>query len=63
LLIEEYFAEIERNISSCPFVHTYNIVKDKRSLYIGLVEGVIKFMDNSTLHFTEFVDISKGLEN
>lgn len=62
MLIEAYFAEIERSISSCPFVHTYNIVKDKRSLYIGLVEGVVKFMDNSTLHFTEFIDVSKGIE-
>jgi len=62
LLIEEYFTDIEGNIASCPFVHSHSIVKDKRSLYIGLIEGVIGFMDNSTLRFMEFVDVSKRIE-
>jgi hypothetical protein len=47
LLIEEYFAEIENDIISCPFVHSHNLTKDKRSVYIGLIEGVVKFLDNS----------------
>lgn len=62
MLIEEYFSGIEHNINSCPFVHTYTLSKDKRSLHIGLIEGSIKFMDNSTLHFMEFVDVSKNIE-
>jgi hypothetical protein len=62
LLIEEYFAEIENDIISCPFVHSHNLIKDKRSVYIGLIEGVIKFLDNSTLHFIEFVDVGKKIE-
>ena len=62
MLIEEYFGEIEHDINSFPFVHTYTLSKDKRSLHIGLIEGSIKFMDNSTLHFMEFVDVSKNVE-
>lgn len=62
MLIEEYFREIEHDIISCPFVHSHNTIKDKRSVYIGLIEGVVKFMDNSTLHFMEFVDVWKKIE-
>ncbi len=53
--------EIEHDIISCPFVHSHNLIKDKRSVYIGLIEGV-KFLDNSTLHFMEFVDVGKKIE-
>jgi len=62
LLIEEYFREIEHDIISCPFVHSHNLIKDKRSVYIGLIEGIVKFMDNSNLHFMEFVDVGKKIE-
>lgn len=62
MLIEEYFSNIEHNINSCPFIHSYNLVKDKRSLYIGFIEGSVKFIDNSTLHFMEFVDVSGKFE-
>ncbi len=62
MLIEDYFREIEHNIVSCPFVHSHHLIKDKRSVYIGLIEGVVKFMDNSTLHFIEFVDVGKEIE-
>lgn len=62
MLIEEYFGEIERDINSCPFVHTYNLLKDKRSLHIGFIEGTIRFIDNSALYFVEFVDVSENVE-
>lgn len=62
MLIEEYFTVIERNILSCPFVHKYNLTVDKRSLHIGFIEGAIRFIDNSTLHFMEFTDVAKGIE-
>lgn len=62
MLIEEYFKEIEDDINSCPFIHNYNLVKDRRSLYIGLIEGVVNFIDNSILRFMEFVDVSRGIE-
>lgn len=62
MLIEEYFGRIENDIILCPFVHSYNLVKDKRSIYIGFVEGSIKFIDDSVLHFMEFVDTGKKIE-
>ena len=62
MLIEEYFSRIEQDIISCPLIHSYNLTKDKRSLYIGLIEGVIKFVDNSILHFMEFVDVGEKVE-
>ena len=55
MLIEEYFNKIENDIASCPFIHNCNLIKDKRSTHIGFIEGVIKFVDNSILHFMEFV--------
>ncbi len=55
MLIEEYFQSLETAISSSPYVTESRILKDKRSLHIGVVEGQIKFFDNSALHFMEFV--------
>ena len=62
MLIEEYFRNIENYITSSPLIHSYNLNKDKRSIYIGLVEGNIKFINNSILHFVEFVDSGKKIE-
>jgi hypothetical protein len=62
LLIEEYFRAIEQDIISCPLIHSYNLIKDKRSVYIGFIEGIVKFLDNSTLHFMEFVDVGQKIE-
>lgn len=62
MLIEEYFRKVENDINSCPFIHTSSFIKDKRSLYIGFIEGTIIFIDNSILYFMEFVDVSKGVE-
>ncbi len=62
MLIEEYFREVEHDIISSSFIHSHNLIKDKRSVYIGLIEGVVRFMDNSTLHFMEFVDVGKKIE-
>ena len=58
MLIEEYLVNIEKIINLCPFVYTYQIVKDKRSLYVAFIEGKITFIDNSFLHFMEFIDCS-----
>lgn len=62
MLIEDYFGKIENDIVLCPFVHSYELFKDKRSLYIGLVKGTIKFTDNSVLYFMEFVDVGDTIE-
>ena len=62
MLIDEYFIKIEKDIISCPFIHSYSIIKDKRSINIGLIDGVIKFIDDSILCFMEFVDVGEKIE-
>ena len=61
MLIEEYFQSIEGDIAYCPYVAESQIRKDKRSFYIGVVEGEIRFTDNSFLHFIEFVNVKEGV--
>ena len=55
MLIEEYFQSIGGQIADCPYVAESQIRNDKRSFYIGVVEGEMRFTDNSFLHFIEFV--------
>ena len=59
MLIEEYFQTIENCIADCPYVTESHIRKDKRSFYIGVIEGEIRFADNSFLHFIEFVNVKE----
>ena len=55
--IEDYFRQIQKIIDSCSLVQTSTIMFDKRSTYEGYVRGDIFFVDDSTLHFREFVDV------
>ena len=61
MLIEEYFQSIGSYIADCPHVTESQIRNDKRSFYIGVVEGEIRFADNSFLHFIEFVNVKEGV--
>ena len=61
MLIEEYFQSIGGYIADCPYVAESQIRNDKRSFYIGVVEGEIRFTDNSLLHFIEFVNVKEGV--
>ena len=61
MLIEEYFQSIGGYIADCPYVAESQIRNDKRSFYIGVVEGEIRFTDNSSLHFIEFVNVKEGV--
>jgi hypothetical protein len=56
LLIEEYFKQLEKDISDAPYVIQSRLTKDRRSLHIGFTEGRIDFIDGSVLHFMEFAD-------
>jgi len=62
VLIEEYFQKIEADIANCPYIFESRILKDKRSLYIGIIEGDIYFIDESVLHFIEFVSVKEKTE-
>jgi desulfoferrodoxin (superoxide reductase-like protein) len=61
VLIEEYFQSIGSYIADCPHVTESQIRNDKRSFYIGVVEGEIRFTDNSFLHFIEFINVKEGV--
>jgi hypothetical protein len=61
VLIEEYFKSSGSYIADCPHVTESQIRNDKRSFYIGIVEGEIRFTDNSFLHFIEFVNVKEGV--
>ena len=61
MLIEEYFQSIGSYIADCHHVTESQIRNDKRSFYIGVVEGEIRFTDNSFLHFIEFVNVKEGV--
>lgn len=62
MLIDEYFRELEKTVSECPYIINWEIYKDKRSLYIGFIEGKIEFIDQSKLYIMEFVDTNDGVE-
>ena len=62
MLIEEYFKKIEADIANCPYIFESRVLKDKRSLYIGIIEGDIYFIDESVLHFIEFVSVKEKTE-
>jgi len=62
VLIEEYFQKIEADITSYPYIFESHILKDKRSLYIGVIEGEIYFSDHSVLYFVEFVNVKEKAE-
>ena len=61
MLIAEYFQEIESLITSYPKILESRIHKDIRSVHIGIIEGTISFMDESVLHFIEFVDVQESI--
>jgi len=62
VLIEEYFQKIEADIASCPYIFESRVLKDKRSLYIGVIQGEIYLIDESVLYFIEFVNVKEKTE-
>ena len=62
MLISEYFQKIESQIADCIYIIETSLVKDKRSLHIGIIEGELFFIDESRLHFIEFVNVKEIIE-
>lgn len=62
MLISEYFQKIESQIADCIYIIETSILEDKRSLHIGIIEGELFFIDESKLHFIEFVNVKKTVE-
>jgi len=62
VLITEYFQQIESQLAGCMYLLEIDIHKDKRSLHIGIIEGKIIFIDESILHFIEFINVKQTTE-
>ncbi len=60
-MIESYFRQIEALISATHIVHSSRVMYDKRSQFIGFIRGEIYFLDGSSLHLREFVDVEYGI--
>jgi len=57
LRIEAYFRQIEKIIVGCPVIQLTNVTYEKRGTHEGFIRGEINFVDGSTLHLREFVDV------
>ena len=60
--IEAYFQQLWETIDTCPVVHYFDVTYDKRGSHEGFIRGEVYFVDNSTLHLREFVDVETGIE-
>jgi len=58
-MIEAYFGEIETTISALRIVDAYSLTKKVYSEKQGFIKGMIRFVDDSTLEFTEVKDIDR----
>ena len=63
MLITEYFQQIDSVTSDCIYVVETNVIKDRRSLHLGVIEGQLLFTDDSVLHFIEFVNVKETIES
>ncbi len=55
--IEDYFLQIQKVVESCSVIQLSNVTYDKRGTHEGFIQGKLQFMDSSTLHWREFVDV------
>ena len=55
--IESYFQQLRETIDACPIVRSFNVTYDKRGSHEGFIRGEVYFVDGSTLHLREFVDV------
>ncbi len=62
LPIESYFQQIAALIEASPIVQSSNVTYDKRGRHEGFIRGELYFVDGSTLHLREFVDVDDGID-
>ncbi|MEA3340133.1 MAG: DUF6516 family protein, partial [Chloroflexota bacterium] len=60
--IEVHFQQVRETLNSCPVIQAFDVAYDKRSTHEGFIRGEIYFVDGSTLHLREFVDVEITLE-
>ena len=55
--IEAYFRQIDKIIEACPVIQLSNVTYEKRGTHEGFIRGELYFVDGSTFHLREFVDV------
>jgi hypothetical protein len=61
-LIDDYFQSLLEIVSHSTVIQSSSITLDKRSAFVGVVRGDLQFLDNSRLHFREFVNTQDRIE-
>ena len=62
MIIEEYFRQLNEIITAIPLVDFTRLSFDKRGASIGFIRGDMTFIDGSTLHIREYVDVEESVE-
>ena len=62
MLIEEYFALVDQWVTQTGYIINVALTKEKRSRHIGFIKGVIEFVDGSSLHVMEFVEVKDSID-
>jgi hypothetical protein len=62
LIIEEYFRRLSDIINASPLMDFTRISFDKRGAHVGFIRGELTFIDGSTLHIREYVDVEVSVE-
>ena len=65
MLLKDYLTDIQTSIAECTQTHlivSSDLVTDFRTENIGLLRGVIEFLDGSTLFFKEYLDLRYSLD-
>ena len=57
--VEEYFSKIQSIINSSSLVQLSNVTYDKRGTYERFIKGELRYIDGSTLHVREYVDVEE----
>lgn len=58
--IEDYFQQIREASDNCPVAQSLGVNYDKRGTYVGFIRGEIYFVDGTTLHLREFVNLQRA---
>jgi hypothetical protein len=53
---------MHRVIEACSVAQSFNVRFDKRGSHEGFIRGEVYFIDGSTLHLREFVDVEIAVE-
>ena len=61
-MIDTYFRSILAALKASPVVQSHDITFDKRSPHAGYVRGDVFFVNDTLLHFREFVNTQDGIQ-